>query len=153
MLLILRYEIAPILKIRVDPPPSSVAFTVVALPMVTLPDTDSVEFTSMSPATKISQEASDDHQQYSEPRAADTSAKVETTNLPGGSVGVKLMVGGVVGGAVSLVALPAIGAREGAKKGGAKGAVKGFAGGLAKGVASAEGCAPTLHAAAVSADR
>ena len=55
----------------------------------------------------------------------------------GTASGVKLIVGGVAAGAVGLVAMPAISAREGAKTGGAKGAVKGFASGAVKGVVSA----------------
>ena len=57
--------------------------------------------------------------------------------IDGTTSGLKLAVGGVVGGAVGLVAMPAIGTYEGAKKSGAKGAAKGFVGGLAKGVAGA----------------
>ena len=57
--------------------------------------------------------------------------------IDGAASGMKLVVGGVVTGAVGLVAMPAMGAREGAKTGGVKGAAKGFAGGLAKGVVGA----------------
>ena len=57
--------------------------------------------------------------------------------VDGTASGLKLIVGGAIGGAVGLVAMPALQMREGAKAGGAKGAAKGFAAGLAQGAVGA----------------
>jgi hypothetical protein len=57
--------------------------------------------------------------------------------LDGTTSGVKLVGGAVVAGAVGLIAMPVMGARDGAKEGGIKGAVTGFTGGVVRGALGA----------------